>query len=170
MARLDIHDEFLAAYDAFADAIFRHCYMRVSDRDRAKDLMQETFTRAWKYIAEGKTVDNVRAFLYRVANNLIVDESRKKKGVSLDQLSEVGFDPKDPNMGSDAVEAKMDAERILAFVERVASPYREALVMRYVDGFSVKEIADILGETANTVSVRIHRGVKMLKNFVSFHG
>lgn len=169
MGRLSIHDEFLAAYDAFADAIFRHCYMRVSDRDRAKDFMQETFTRAWQYIAEGGRVGNIRAFLYRVANNLIIDESRKKKATSLDALQEEGFEPAAAE-DDGAVEMKMDTERILAFVERVASPYREALLMRYVDGFSVKEIADIVGETANTVSVRIHRGVKMLKHLVPFHG
>ena len=169
MGRLNIHDEFLAAYDAFADAIFRHCYIRVSDRDRAKDFMQETFARTWQYVGEGKKVDNIRAFLYRVANNLIIDESRKKKTASLETLGEKGFDP-ETSEEHGGVETKMDAERTLALVHQIASPYREALLMRYVDGFSVKEIADIVGETANTISVRIHRGVKMLKHSIPFHG
>ena len=162
MASSSLEEQFLKAYGAFADAIFRHCYLRVFDRERAKDLMQETFTRAWGYLAEGKEVKNIRAFLYQVATNLMIDESRKKKATSLDAMQEEGFDVK----GEDArVEwgARLDAKQILPLLDQIEPPYREAVALRYVDGLSPKEIAEIVGDTENTVSVRIHRGLKKLK-------
>jgi len=71
--------EFLDAYEKYADAIYRHCYFRVYNKELAEDLTQETFIKTWKYIVEGKEVKNIKSFLYRVAVNLIIDNSRKKK-------------------------------------------------------------------------------------------
>lgn len=162
MEPLSLEQQFLKAYDAFADAIFRHCYLRVFDRERAKDFMQETFTRAWAYLAEGKEVKNIRAFLYQVATNLIIDESRKKKAASLNTMQEEGFDV----LGEDGRTdwgSRMDAKRILPFLNQIDASYREVVALRYLDGLSPKEIAEIVGDSENTVSVRIHRGVKKLK-------
>ena len=89
----EIMEQFTKAYDELSDAIFRHCWFRIGDRERAKDLMQETFTKSWQYISRGEKVDNLKAFLYRVANNLIIDEYRKKKELSLDNLMVEGFEP-----------------------------------------------------------------------------
>src|SRR3989338_4735544 len=93
-----MQDEFLQAYEAYNDAIFRYCYFRVYDRERARELSQETFMKAWEYLSRtGKKIENLRAFLYKIATNLIIDNSRQKgkKTVSLDQLHEEGFDPGD---------------------------------------------------------------------------
>jgi RNA polymerase sigma factor (sigma-70 family) len=79
-------EEFVKLYDELADKLFRHCYFRVFNRERAKDLMQETFMRVWKYCNEGHEVKNLKSFLYKVANNLIIDESRKKKELYLEEL------------------------------------------------------------------------------------
>lgn len=157
----NIQDSFLAAYDQYSDAIFRHCYFRVFDRERGKDLMQEVFLRAWEYLARGEEVQNMRAFLYRIANNLIVDESRKKREASLERLQEDGFDP-----GKDETEqwqGRLDRERILSMLDHLDEGYRNILIMRYVKDLSPSEIAEMTGESANTVSVRIYRGLKQLR-------
>ncbi len=90
-----LEDIFIKAYDDHSDAIFRHCYFRVFERERAKELTQEVFIKTWEYLRNGQEVKNLRAFLYRVANNLVIDESRKKKANSLEAMQEQGFDPKD---------------------------------------------------------------------------
>src|SRR3989338_11402702 len=93
MLDTDKEQQCLEADTQRSDAIFRYCYYRVFDREKAKDYVQETYLRPWKYLAEGRKVDNIRAFLYRTATNLIIDESRKKKATSLDQIIEKGFVP-----------------------------------------------------------------------------
>ena len=152
---------FLDAYEAHSAALFRHCYFKTSNRELAKDVVQETFTRTWSYIAEGRKVDNMRAFLYRVAGNAIIDEMRKRKATSLDALEEEGFTPVDERAESgEDFAAGQEAMRVLKLVEE---PYRTALAMRYVEGLTPKEIAETLGETENVISVRIHRAVKKLR-------
>ncbi|MDO8600761.1 MAG: RNA polymerase sigma factor [bacterium] len=155
------NDTFIKAYDDFSDAIFRHCYFRVGNRELARDLMQETFTRTWTHISAEKPLQNIRAFLYRVATNLIIDESRKKKTSSLDGLREQGFDP-----GEDTREkltASVDAKIVLRVLETLSPEYRAVVTMRYVDDFSPKEIAEVLGESENAVSVRLHRAIQKLR-------
>ena len=162
--KLVIEEAFLRAYDDFSDAIFRHCYFRVYDRERAKDLTQEVFTRVWEYIARGSEIRNMRPFLYRVANNLIIDESRKKKEISLDMLHEKGFEPSIEETGK--IQRNLDAKSALSFVHKLEDIYREIMVMKFIDDLSLKEIAGILGLSENVVSVRIHRGTKRLMEII----
>lgn len=157
----DPTDAFTEAYEAYADAIFRHCYFRVFNRDRAKELMQETFMKTWEYLSKGEKVDNIRAFLYKVANNLVIDEIRKKKEVSLDTLMETGYEPGFD--GSSEMKSKVDQWKVLSTFHKIEKSYREVLIMRHVDGLSPSEIAEVTGESPNVISVRLHRGLQQLR-------
>jgi len=156
-----IQNQFLRAYDENSDAMFRQCFFKVHDTEIAKDILQETFVRTWDYIAQGKTILNMRAFLYRTLNNLVVDHYRKKKAVSLDALSEDGFDP----VAVEGIDAndRMEGEKAMKLLDELPEPYKEAVFLRYVNGLELSEIAEITGESLNTVSVHVHRGIGKLK-------
>src|ERR1700685_683804 len=88
-----VEREFMLAYEDHADALFRHVLLRVREREKAKDIVQDAFSKTWIYLSEGNTIDHIKAFLFRVANNLIVDWARKKKSSSLDiMMDEDGFE------------------------------------------------------------------------------
>ncbi|MEK9148154.1 MAG: RNA polymerase sigma factor [Patescibacteria group bacterium] len=158
-------DEFVRHFDALADALFRHCFFRVFDREAAKDLVQETFLRAWDYLAKGQRVDNMPAFLYRVATNLIIDESRKKKTRSLEGLQDQGFDVREDHHLEiyKSAELRDDVGRALRVLKELDPKHREVVVLRYINELDPKEIAEIIGETENAVSVRLHRAIKKLR-------
>ena len=159
---MDIEAQFLKAFDEYADALLRHCFFRVSDRETAKDLVQETFMRAWDSLRLGKEVRDYRAFLYRVVDNLIIDFYRKGKAVSLEGLG----DKEKNTLFYDewgAREVGDDARRVLSEIQKLPEEQQKVVTMRYVDELSPKEIAAIVGETENAVSVRIHRGAEKLR-------
>ncbi|HUO56438.1 MAG TPA: sigma-70 family RNA polymerase sigma factor [Candidatus Paceibacterota bacterium] len=154
--------QFIAAYDEHADALFRHVLMRVRDRERAKDIVQEAFSRTWVYLSKGKQIEHIKAFLFRVAHNLIVDLARKKKSSSLDTLiEEENLTVIDENT-PDPTERQAVREA-LKFLSELDEIYRVAITMRYFDEMSPKEIALALGVSENVVSVRIHRGIERLQ-------
>ena len=157
----DIKNKFLKAYEAYADALFRHCYYRVYDRELAKDLVQEAFCRTWDYLSRGNDINNLRAFLYQVLRNIIADEIRKKKHISLDQLIEEGFSP--ANETNPNVEQKLIAKDVVRTLNLLDEPYREVMQLRFIDDLSLKEISTVLQVSENTISVRIHRGIKKLR-------
>lgn len=159
--------DFMQAHEDYAEELFRHCVLRVRDRELAKDLVQETFTRTWDYLARGKSITHMRAFLYRTLQNATVDAVRKKRSVSLDAMQEdIGFDPPDESH-EPTPEVRHDARAALRLLGELDDRYRTAIIMRYVDGLSPREIADVLSVTENVVSVRIHRGLKQLRELGS---
>ncbi|MDP3741458.1 MAG: sigma-70 family RNA polymerase sigma factor [bacterium] len=160
----ELETSFLQAYDKYSDAIFRYCYFRVFEREQARDMTQETFMKTWEYMSSGKQVDNLRAFLYKVANNMVIDFSRKKKSSSLEELQEQGFDPSLDERS--ATDAHLDLEIVLGHLSQVEPKYREAILLRFVEDLSPQEIAGITGESANNISVRINRGIAQLKSIL----
>jgi len=155
--------EFLDAYQKYAEAIYRHCFFRVYSKSRAEELMQEAFMKTWQYLRDGAQVDNLRAFLYRVANNLIIDASRKKKEESLDALLEESdaFEPSED--GRLIAEQKTLLHDVLKTMEKLTKEERDILTMRYIDDLDPKDIAVILRITPNNASVRLNRAMHALK-------
>lgn len=155
-------EAFLGAYDAYADDLFRHAYFRVRDREAAKDLVQEAFMKTWEALSAGATIENLRAFLYKVLTNAIIDSTRKKKTVSLDTLSEEGFNPPD-DRATDEVYVLTIIRETHELLSRLPDDYRMPLIMRHLDGLSPGEIAEALGLSENVVSVRINRAINKLR-------
>jgi len=160
--------QFLNAYDEYADAIFRHCTFRIGERELGRDLMQDTFMKTWEYAAKGKEIENLRAFLYRIANNLVIDElrKRKKKTVSLEDMQECGFEVEGEENTQQKTEQTFTAAQVASLLSQVDEPYRAAVIMRYIDGLSPAEISESLKVSANVVSVRINRGTEKLRSLL----
>lgn len=168
----DEEQKFLAAFNEYADALFRHALFRLSDREKAYDATQDTYLKTWDYVAGGGTVRHYKSFLYRTLRNLIIDEYRKKHPRSLDEMLEDEF-------AAPSIEAKLSegsvveaeeeldtkalVENIRVHISGLPEHYREVLTFRFIDGFSTGEIAETMGTTENVVSVRIHRGIAKLR-------
>lgn len=161
-------DRFLKAFDEYSDALFRHASMRVSNREKAIDIVHDTFTKVWAYNRAGHQIDSYRSFLYKVLNNLIIDEYRKHKELSLDSLMEAegvdegSFDDLSENT-TEALAATLDGKKAFELLEELPDTYREVIVFRFVDGLGPREISQLIEESENVVSVRIFRGLKMLR-------
>lgn len=161
-------DSFLKAFEEYNNALFRHACLRLSDRERALDLVHDTFTKVWLYIKAGHKIDAYRSFLYKVLNNLIIDEYRKRKELSLDNLLEgEGIDEGNfLDLHEDNEESlinKLDGKKAFLMVQELPETYREVIILRFVDGLGPKEISALIEETENVVSVRLYRGLNMLR-------
>ena len=103
----------------------------------------------------------MKAFLYRIATNAIIDYRRKKKSTSLDDMMETGFD-----VGHDErehLENGYDSQKLMELLDDVGETYKAVIIMRFIDDLSIKEIADITGESENNISVKIHRATEKLR-------
>ena len=164
----DHEDRFLKAFDEHNNALFRHAYLRVSNREKAIDLVHDTYTKVWSYMREGYEIESFRPFLYKVLNNLIIDEYRRKKEASLDALfekegvDEGSFD----DLKESSVEmlaATIDGRKAFELLEELPDQYREVIIYRFVDQLGPREISELIEESENVISVRIHRGLKLLR-------
>ncbi len=151
---------FMEAFNAYSDAIFRFCVVKVSNRELAEDMTQEVFTRYWQYVRDEKEITNPRAFLYTIAHNLAKDWYKKKKSVSLDVQLEAGMALPGREVGQDVLS---EYGAVLEAISDMEEWDKEVLMLRYVEGLEPKQIAEIIGETANNVSVRLNRAMTRLK-------
>ena len=147
-------------YDGFNDEIFRFCLSKTRNRDEALDITQETFIKTWDYMRNNRSIDSARAFLYRIARNAIIDFYRKKKPSSLDAMIDSEHpqelpDPNIPNPGSN-----LDKAEMIDRLKQLPEHHYEILVLRFIQELTISEIATMMNESENTVSVRIHRALK----------
>lgn len=158
----------MKAFEEYSDALFRHAFLRISDREKAIDVVHDTYTKVWSYVRSGHEVETFRPFLYKVLNNLIIDEYRKTKEASLDALLDIdGVDEGSfDDLTSNTVEslaATLDGKQAFALLEELPDVYREVIVLRFVDELGPKEISNLIEESENVVSVRLHRGLRLLR-------
>ena len=155
--------DFAKTYDEHSDAIFRYAYFKLSDSEKAKDVVQDTFVKFWEYISADveSELQNVKALLYRIALNTIIDLYRKRKTFSLDTLADDGFDPTyEPE--KDVFE-RHEAEAVLKVINELGEDDRNIMFMRYIEGLSFDDIAEVVGDRANTIAVKVHRLLKQLR-------
>jgi len=133
---------------------------RLKNREKALDLTQEVFVRMWQsYLSKGKDIEFPKALLYKIAHNILVNSyERDKKHDSLDDLTEEGFEVEDTSK-NDYFEVK-DLHDAL---EKLPDKYSDLIMLRYIEGFSIKEIAEMYDESENVMSVRLHRAIDQLK-------
>ena len=163
---------FQTIYEKESDAIFRFCLVRVSDREEALDITQETFLRLWKNLLDGQTILNSRAFLFTIARRLIIDWYRKKKSSSLDNLieGESGYDIADEKTVEDLNFSLSEGRYLLSKINELDLSYRDPVYLRFVEGLSPLEIGEVLGISANATSVRINRGLAELRKIAGYDG
>lgn len=151
-------------YDQYVKKIYRFVLLKVNSAETAEDLTSEVFMKGWQaYKAKQDKIDNLQAFLYQIARNLLADHYRQETKV---QLVSVEYAPPLPDAKQD-LEAisfiQSDMERVKAALVNINDDYREVIVWYYLDELKVPEIAKILNKSEPTVRVLIHRALHALK-------
>lgn len=154
---------FISLYDTYFEKVFKFCYFRTHDRELSKDLAQQSFLKTWVYLQGHDEIENVRAFVYKVAHNLIIDWYKKKKDISLDALTELGFDPIDTTQNS---ESSTEYSLLLSTLDELPEKDKSLILLRHVDNMKPREIALILEKDINSITVAIHRATQKLKKIL----
>ncbi len=153
--------ELTLAHHDFGKGLSGHAFFKVHDHTMSEDLIQDTFMKTWKYLVKGGKVETMKAFLYHILNDLIIDEYRKRKTTSLDAMLENGYEPSVDD--SERLINTMDGKKVVELIGKLPPSYQKVMRMRYVQSLSLKEMALITGQSRNTMAVQAHRGLEKLK-------
>jgi len=155
-------------YDVFAQRIFRYIRVKVQNRPEAEDILQEVFVKAYRGLDTLKMEDlNFSAWLYRIASNTINDHFRKKYRTP----EIVGIDEHFDIAGKVSVykeaETHSDAEQVMSALEDLPEQYKQVLELRFIQDFSLSEIAVILKKSNLSVRLLQHRALKKVKKLLA---
>lgn len=163
----EMKKQFEKSYEEYAPNILRHTYFRVRDKETAEDIVQETFFKAWRSIVDDNQseIKNIKAFLYRILNNTIIDHYRtKKEALSLDQATEENENmPITENNEEDRIDNEIENIQLRKYLSEIKEEYREILIMKYLDDLSIGEISKITNKSQVNIRVTIHRALQTLK-------
>ena len=155
--------------DAFADLIGRHKDAVVSyltrltgNRDRAEDLAQETFLRLFRSARDYTEQGYLRAYLFRIATNLVRSEERRERRLRLLTPFLPREEHAEPAAASGLLRRELHRE-VAAAVARLPLRYRVPLVLHEIEGWSYVDIAQEIGCREGTVKSRVPRGRQQLK-------
>ena len=148
-------------YREYSNDVYNYVYFLISDHEHAKDILQETFLRAYSSIDSFRG-ENVRGWLFRIARNLTIDDIRRKKPIAyfLDSIPVIKAADYTPEQF--AILNESEQELYLA-LSKLKLAYRDVIVLRKIKEFSIHETAAILGWTENKVKVNLFRGMKALR-------
>ncbi len=150
-----------SAHNDHHKSLNSHAFFKLHNHELGQDLVQDTFLKTWKYLVKGGKIDVMKSFLYHVLNNLIVDEYRKHKTTSLDNLMEKGFEPS--TVDSEPTINTLNGRTAILLIAKLPETYRKIMHMKYIQDLSLTEMSVITGKTKNTIAVQIHRGLAKLK-------
>jgi RNA polymerase sigma-70 factor (ECF subfamily) len=155
-------DQIARLFGEFRTPIYRYSYGLLHNASQAEDITQECFLRLFAELRTGTRIDHVKAWLFRVAHNLSVDEQRRYEGRA-ESLDEEALQKADDQAVS-TEEAMLHQERLVrmrAAMDRLSAQQRACLLLR-AENFRYREIADLLGITKSTVFENIRRGLTHL--------
>ena len=162
-------EKFSKIYDSCAEKIYRFVFLRVNSKELAQDLTSETFSKGWESFKENpQGIENPRAFLYKIARNLVADHYRrdsKMQTVSPDSVENQLADTK-VDFEQKAVLAS-DMETVRAALASLNEDYQNAIVWRYLDDLSMKEVSHLLDRSEEATRVLLHRAMKELRTKLS---
>lgn len=149
-------------YKLFYKRIYRYCQFNTSKHQTAQDLCQETFLRAWKSLSSFSLKGgSFQAYLFRIARNLIIDLSRKKKEIPLPEDLE-----KEQEEHFESIERQEDIEKVHIAISKLQEIERQIIILRYFEELTMSEIAKVVGLKEGSLRVRNHRILKKLKTII----
>ena len=162
----------------YMDQLYSHALRLTKNPADAEDLVQETYLKGYKAFNSFKDGTNLRAWLFRILTNSFINDYRKKQRSfdehevedieALNTLSSADYSS-NTHLGisaEDALFERLTDDEIQTAIDSLPGTYKDVVLLADVQGFSYKEIAEILDVPDGTVMSRLHRARAKLKDLL----
>lgn len=159
-------EAFARLYDVHADEVFRFVKIRVRDQHTAEDITSSVFLKAWENLSGYKIRKApFQAWLFRIARNAVIDHYRtEKEHVPLEAAPHI---VQDRSSGvPEKVVARIQVEKLAASLTELTEDQRNVLILKLVQGYSIKEVAKALGKREGAVRALQMRALQSLSKLM----
>jgi RNA polymerase sigma-70 factor (ECF subfamily) len=161
-------ERFAEDTEQFMGSLYSAALRMMRNPSDAEDLVQETYLKAYRGYGSFREGTNLKAWLYRILTNTFINAYRARRRhpeeTELEEVEAAGRSSED-----EVLEAMTD-EEVKRAVESLPEAFRMAVLLADVEGFSYKEIAEIMDVPIGTVMSRLHRGRRALQKALHEYG
>jgi RNA polymerase sigma factor (sigma-70 family) len=151
-------NEYNRSAEEHADSVYRFIRGNIKDEDRANDIVQDSYERLWRHVAEIE-YPVVKSWLFSTAYHIMIDIIRKEKRITNlepEHEKELMYEPQFSDLNEILHEA----------LDRLPEQQKTSVMLRDYEGYTYKEIGEITGLSEAQVKINIYRGRVALKNFI----
>ncbi|UFU00639.1 RNA polymerase sigma factor [Radiobacillus kanasensis] len=156
----------LSWYDQYSVYLFKYVLKMVKDVQTAEDITQDTFIKAFNKMGMYEEIRHPKTWLFRIAHNLTVDYIRKQAPILL--IKDFFFQEKDMGPSTESqVVIKESSKELYEAILKLKPSYREVIILRKIEGFSVQDTAQILKWSESKVKTTLLRALRTLEKQLS---
>ncbi len=166
--------DFESAAMPFVNSLYNTAYRMARNSEDAEDLLQETYLKAYKYYDKFQEGTNFKAWLFKILKNTFINSYRKRQQAppesdfseiedSFESLLSEEVTRKSRSPEEEFLANVLDEDIQLA-LQALSDDFRMVVLLADLEGFSYKEIAEILGVPVGTVMSRLYRGRRLLES------
>ncbi len=155
-----------AVYDAYSPLLYRYAMRLLGDADVAEECVAETFSRFLHALhAGGGPKRHLKAYLFRVAHNWITDYYRRQRPEeSLEPQH--GLLPADDPSPEEITHLHWEQERVRVLLRQLTPEQRQVVVLRFLEGWTLAEVAEALDKPVGAVKALQHRALAALRRLL----
>ena len=146
--------------DLYSDTILKTCFLYLSDRQQAEDVLQDTWIKAWKHMEDIdlKRITNEKAWLLRIAINTCKDYRRTAWFRHVDTRKAI------EDLPASLVSSEPEDHTLTLIVMDLPDRYKQIILLHYFQGLTLQETADVLGQSVSTAHRRLKKAEALLKD------
>ncbi len=151
-------------YDEYYERIYRYVFRYMGRVGAAEDLTANVFFRLLRAVREGNSPrDNLSAWLYRVAHNLVVDAFRRMPPEELELVEWLESDEPDPALSA---EQRLQLAHVRSALSQLTEGQQQVIVLKFFQGMDSREIAQVMGKSEGAIDALQHRGLRALRRML----
>jgi len=151
-------------YDRYAAKIYSYIFHRTGDSTAAEDLTGDVFVRMLEAIQSNRAwTTSLQAWLYRIAHNLVVDHFRRRSKRDGPELDERWMAAEDY---STTFEGLFSSNQLRTAMRFLTEEQRQVVVLKFAEGLSNAEVAEVMGKTEGAIKALQHRGLESMRRVV----
>lgn len=167
------HEAFGRLIDRHAATIVNLAYRMVGNRAEAEDLAQESFIAAFQALSTFRADSKFSTWLYRIAVNRCKDWLRSKRSgrgcQEVDVNEDLDLQVREERTPETLLSQQQVADELERAIQRLSPLYREAFILKHVEGLSYEEMEQILGVNKDTLKMRVYKGrVQLCRELAAF--
>ncbi|MVM39187.1 sigma-70 family RNA polymerase sigma factor [Spirosoma sp. HMF3257] len=153
-----------AFYERFYSYALSVCLAYASDREDAREMLNDGFLKAFRHVGDLKNEAVVIPWLRRIMVNTAIDYYRRNRKRALDTSTElVEYSLQEPYLNDEAIFSQLSVEHILTVLHQLPTPYRMVFSLYVLEGYTHREIADQLGIAESTSRAHLSEANRLLR-------